>query len=278
MSLSKHLVNTVVNCVYDARDIEILPDSISKNLKAIVKYIVVEDPASDRKDLLLVIKDDKKQQLAYYHPLGIQDFDFREHIAHYDAIGPNCYYAHVDPDHTGPESRIKMLEEVSSEFAGCGVVAMLDEPTVIDGESPRPVAYSDRGWVHLTTKDSIDISRSLRRDGNPCVMTGWESIELGKVITKRLRRVRAVLSKTSYEEDVRGLLETYNQDGLVHPLGYALVYDVRWNSDLQTVEVMITQEGKWLPVISRTDLLSEETVEDIREVGYTRWDIADLAS
>ena len=277
MSLSKHLVNTVVNRVYDARDIEKLPDSIVKNLKAIVKYIVVEDPASDREDLLLVIKDGIKQQLAYYHPLGMQDPDFRRSIAQYRAIEPNYYYAHVDPDHTGQESRIKMLDEVSPEFADCGVVAMLDEPTVIEGESPRPVAYCDLGWVHLTTNDSIYISRSLRRDGNPCVMTGWESIELGKVITKRLRRVRAVLSKTYYEEDVRGLLVTYNQDGLVHPLGYALVYDVRWNTNLQTVEVKITREGKWLPVISPTPLF-EETAELIREVGYTHWDIADLAS
>ncbi|EIZ9552575.1 hypothetical protein MRB76_000019 [Shigella flexneri] len=277
MSLSKHLVNTVVNRVYNARDIEKLPDSIVKNLKAIVKYIVVEDPASDREDLLLVIKDGIKQQLAYYHPLGMQDPYFRRRIARYHAVEPNYYYAHVDPDHTGQESRIKMLSVVSPEFADCGVVAMLDEPTVIEGESPRPVAYSDLGWVHLTANDSIYISRSLRRDDNPCVMMGWESTFLGEVTTKRLRRVRAVLSKTSYEEDVRGLLETYNQDGLVHPLGYALVYDVRWNTNLQTVEVKITREGEWLPVISPTPLF-EETAELIREVGYTHWDIADLAS
>ena len=67
----------------------------------------------------------------------------------------------------------------------------------------------------------------------------------------------------------------YNQDGLVHPLGYALVYDVRWNMSLQIAEVKIADYGDWLPVISHNPQ-SEETAERIRDVGYIRWDISDL--
>lgn len=66
----------------------------------------------------------------------------------------------------------------------------------------------------------------------------------------------------------------YVQDGLVHPLGYALVYDVRWNMSLQLTEVKITGH-EWLPMISRNSQ-TEEIAERIREIGYVRWDISDL--
>lgn len=276
MSLSEHLVSTVVNRIYDARDLEKLPENILNNLKVIVKYITVKDPStSSREDRLLVIGEGKEQQLAYYHPLGMQDPVFRGRMAEGRPVKPGYFYAHIDPDHTGQESRIKMLNVIPPYYAGHGVAAALDEHTVIDGESVRFVAYSDLGWVHLTAEETTHNHQLRRRNVIPYAMTGWKDIELGYDITKRLQRVRPAM-KSLRSEDVRGLLTMYNQDGLVHPLGYALVYDVRWNQSLQITEVKITGHGEWLPVISRGPQI-EETAERIREEGYTRWDISDLA-
>lgn len=276
MSLSEHLVNTVVNRIYDARDLEKLPQNILNNLKVVVKYITVNDPSTpSREDRLLVIGEGNDQQLAYYHPLGMQDPVFRGRMANGRAVNPNYYYAHIDPDHTGQESRIKMLNIIPPYYAGHGVAAALDEHTVIDGELARFVAYSDLGWVHLTAEETTYNHQLRRRNVIPYAMTGWKDIELGCDITKRLQRVRPAM-KSLRSEDVRGLLTMYAQDGLVHPLGYALVYDVRWNMSLQLTEVKITGHGEWLPMISR-DSQTEEVAERIREIGYVRWDISDLA-
>lgn len=276
MSLSEHLVNTVVNRIYDARDLEKLPQNILNNLKVVVKYITVNDPSTpSREDRLLVIGEGNEQQLAYYHPLGMQDPVFRGRMANGRAVNPNYYYAHIDPDHTGQESRIKMLNLIPPYYAGHGVAAALDEHTVIDGDMVRFVAYSDLGWVHLTAEETTHNHQLRRRNVIPYAMTGWKDIELGCDITKRLQRVRPAV-KSLRSEDLRGLLTMYNQDGLVHPLGYALVYDVRWNMSLQITEVKITGHGEWLPMISR-DSQTEEVAERICEIGYVRWDISDLA-
>ena len=277
MSLSEHLVNTVVNRIYDARELEKLPQNILNNLKVVVKYITVKDPSTpSREDRLLVIGEGKEQQLAYYHPLGMQDPVFRGRMAEGRSVSPSYYYAHIDPDHTGQESRIKMLNFIPPYYAGHGVAAALDEHTVIESELARFVAYSDLGWVHLTASETTHTHQLRRRNVIPYAMTGWKDIELGYDITKRLQRVRPAVSGSPRSEDVKGLLTMYNQDGLVHPLGYALVYDVRWNQSLQITEVKIADYGDWLPVISRNPQI-EETAERICEVGYVRWDISDLA-
>lgn len=276
MSLSKHLVNTVVNRIYAASDLEKLTEDILNNLKPVVSYITVKDPSTpSREDRLLVIGEGEEQQLAYYHPLGMQDPVFRGRMANGRSLQPNCFYAHIDPDHTGQESRIKMLNVIPPYYAGHGVAAALDEHTVIEGELARFVAYSDLGWVHLTAEETTHNHQLRRRNVIPYAMTGWKDIELGYDVTKRLQRVRPAM-KSLRSEDVRGLLTMYAQDGLVHPLGYALVYDVRWNMSLQLTEVKITGHGEWLPMISRNSQ-TEEVAERIREIGYVRWDISDLA-
>ena len=276
MSLSKHLVNTVANRIYAASDLEKLTEDILNNLKPVVSYITVKDPSTpSREDRLLVIGEGEEQQLAYYHPLGMQDPVFRGRMAEGRSVSHDCFYAHIDPDHTGQESRIKMLEVIPSHLAGHGVAAALDGHTAIDGDTVRFVAYSDLGWVHLTAEETTHNHQLHRRNVIPYVMTGWKDIELGYDITKRLQRVRPSM-KSLRSEDVRGLLTMYAQDGLVHPLGYALVYDVRWNMSLQLTEVKITGHGEWLPMISRNSQ-TEEVAERIREIGYVRWDISDLA-
>lgn len=275
MSLSKHLVNTVVNRIYAASDLEKLTEDILNNLKPVVSYITVKDPSTpSREDRLLVIGEGEEQQLAYYHPLGMQDPVFRGRMAEGRSVSHDCFYAHIDPDHTGQESRIKMLEVIPSHLAGHGVAAALDGHTAIDGDTVRFVAYSDLGWVHLTAEETTHNHQLHRRNVIPYVMTGWKDIELGYDVTKRLQRVRPAM-KSLRSEDVRGLLKMYVQDGLVHPLGYALVYDVRWNMSLQLTEVKITGH-EWLPMISRNSQ-TEEVAERIREIGYVRWDISDLA-
>ncbi|HHE2596593.1 TPA: hypothetical protein ACO4GF_004352 [Escherichia coli] len=276
MSLSKHLVNTVVNRIYAVSDLEKLTEDILNNLKPVVSYIMVKDPSTpSREDRLLVIGEGEEQQLAYYHPFGMQDPVFRGRMAEGRSLQPNCFYAHIDPNHTGQESRIKMLNVIPPYYAGHGVAAALDEHTVIDGELARFVAYSDLGWVHLTAEETTYNHQLRRRNVIPYAMTGWKDIELGYDITKRLQRVRPAM-KSHRSEDVRGLLNMYRQGDIVHPLGYALVYDVRWNQSLQLTEVKITVDGEWLPVISRS-LQIEETAERILEIGYVRWDISDLA-
>lgn len=275
MSLSKHIANVVVNRIYDARDLEKLPQDILDNLKVVVTYITVKDPSTPRReDRLLVIGEGDEQQLAYYHPLGMQDPVFRGRMAEGRPVKPSYFYAHIDPDHTGQESRIKMLNVLPPYYAGHGVAVALDEHAVLDGEGVRFAAYSDLGWVHLTAEETTHNHQLRRRNVIPYAMTGWKDIELGYDITKRLQRVRPAM-KSLRSEDVRGLLMMYNQDGLVHPLGYALVYDVRWNMSLQIAEVKISDYGDWLPAISRNPQ-SEETAERIRDVGYIRWDISDL--
>lgn len=276
MSLSKHLVSTVVNRIYAVSDLEKLTEDILNNLKPVVSYIMVKDPSTpSREDRLLVIGEGEEQQLAYYHPLGMQDPVFRGRMANGRSLQPNCFYAHIDPDHTGQESRIKMLNVIPPYYAGHGVAAALDEHTVIEGDAVRFVAYSDLGWVHLTAEETTYNHQLRRRNVIPYAMTGWKDIELGYDITKRLQRVRPAM-KSLRSEDVRGLLTMYNQDGLVHPLGYALVYDVRWNMSLQITEVKITGHGEWLPMISRISQ-TEEVADLIREIGYVHWDISDLA-
>lgn len=62
MSLSKHLVNTVVNRIYAASDLEKLTEDILNNLKPVVSYITVKDPSTpSREDRLLVIGEGEEQ-------------------------------------------------------------------------------------------------------------------------------------------------------------------------------------------------------------------------
>ncbi|MFS8300528.1 hypothetical protein ACMG5L_24600, partial [Escherichia coli] len=97
MSLSKHIANVVVNRIYAASDLEKLPQDILDNLKVVVTYITVKDPSTPRReDRLLVIGEGEEQQLAYYHPLGMQDPVFRGRMAEGRSLQPNCFYAHID--------------------------------------------------------------------------------------------------------------------------------------------------------------------------------------
>lgn len=52
MSLSEHLVNTVVNRIYAASDLEKLSQDILNNLKVVVSYITVKGITHRRREAI----------------------------------------------------------------------------------------------------------------------------------------------------------------------------------------------------------------------------------
>lgn len=269
------VINTVITRVYHENEIEHLPEHIKANLRKIVSVCYVEKIIWPKpKDQLIEIADGEQRVLAYYHPIGMQNNVFQYYFKEHGGAFARGFYAYVDPDADVFDFKISANCLLPTNVLAEGLAATLYDRYIHEMDSPDFVANSDLGWIHLPA-DIADATKYIRhRNVLPVVMPKWRDPAYGSEVTKRLQRVQPANASAYTRSDILALLKAHD-DKLIHPMGYALVHNVRWNPSLQIVEVKLAEGGDWLPVIGH-NTNSEACYRQIQSDEYVRWDISDL--
>lgn len=274
----------IIDRIYRREEVDQLPEHIKANLKPIITAMNVEHHQwPKRKETLFVIHADQQQQLARWYPLGMQDTVFQQYLYRHGFPDGWGMLAHVRPG-ISVDNPVTCLERLLplTTFAE-GVAVTVDQkvyPTRINAFNEGDYSTeTEQGCMHVHTDTAIQIDHLLKRDIKPVYLTGWRDEHAAIAVTEKLQSVRPVCCISPSAVDTLSVLrESCCAEGLIHPLGYALVQDVRYNDrDYETpsIEVKISKEGNWLPVVG-VDIHNEDLAREIERIGYVRWDIADL--
>lgn len=136
---------------------------------------------------------------------------------------------------------------------------------------------TEQGCMYVHEDIAIQIDHLLKRDIKPVYLTGWRDERVAQAASDKLQSVRPVRCVSHSAVDMLSVLrDSCCAEGLIHPLGYALVHDVnQYITSQRSVNVRISKDGDWLPVVG-VDEHNEDLANEIERTGYVRWDIADL--
>lgn len=271
---------TVIDRIYRREEADQLPEHIKANLRPIVDGLTVEHHRRPkRKETLFVIRDGAQQRLARWYPLGMQDEVFRQYTYRHGFPNGWGMLAHIQPGLSAdyPITSLQCLLPVNTLAEGVAVT--IDQkvyPNLLtDG---CYVTETEQGCVHIHDGIAIQIDHLLKRGIKPVYMTTWRDERAAIAVYDKLQSVRPACRYNPATIDTLSILRDFCSTGsLIHPLGFVKPAGVRWNEDLQRVEVRIVkqQQLKWVPVVG-VEQQTEQLVRDIESVGYVRWDISDL--
>ena len=138
---------------------------------------------------------------------------------------------------------------------------------------------TEQGCMYVNDNIAIQIDHLLKRGIKPVFMTNWRDERAARAVYDKLQSVRPVRRDNPSSIDTLRVLRDFSDDlSFIHPLGFVKPAGVRWNDDLQRVEVNIgkrSQQLNWVPIVG-VENQTEQLVEDIEHTGYVRWDISDL--
>lgn len=273
------VINTVITRVYHEKEIPNLPEHIKANLKKVVGVCNVEKITWPKpKDQLIEIVDGEQRVLAYYHPIGMQNDAFQYCFKEHSGAFARNHYAYVDPNADVFDFKISAKCFLPLDVLAEGLAATLYDPYIHEIDTTGVIANSDLGWLHLSA-DIAEAAKYIRhRKVLPVVMPKWRNRNYGCEMTDRLQSVRICHAHAYTRRDISVLLKEH-YDGLIHPMGFVKPIDIRWNKDLQCVEVKIGEiwTHEWVPVVG-IENQTEELAYEIEHTGYVRWDISDLKS
>lgn len=272
-------INTVIiDRVYRRDEVDKLPEHIKVNLKSIVNALEVKHQKwPKRKETLFVIRDGEQHQLARWYPLGMQDAILHHHLSHKGQLLSGDYLAHVSRYVvSGPMVSLGRLlppSTLAKDLVATADKAVYPNALLIGGYTTE----TDVGRVYVHDDTAVMIEHLQHRNVTPVFMTTWRDERAAIAATEKLQSVRPVRYASPAANDTLELLRTSCcAEGLIHPLGYALVYDViQFVIPQRSVHVRINNDGDWLPVVGVDDH-NEDLVNEIEHTGYVRWDISDL--
>lgn len=269
----------VIDRFYHREEADKLPEHIKVNLRPIVAGLTVEHHRrSKRKEMLFVVQDGEQQRLARWYPLGMQDEVFQRYIYRHGVPDHWDMLAHIRPG-MSPDYPITSLQRLLplSTLAE-GVAVTIDQKVYLDPLADGCyVSETEQGCVYIHEDISIQIDHLLKRGIKPVYLTTWRDERAARAASDKLQSVRPVRCINPSAVDMLSVLrDSCCAEGLIHPLGYALVHDVnRCITSQNIVNVRISKDGDWLPVVGVDDH-NEDLVNEIERTGYVRWDIADL--
>lgn len=271
---------TIIDRIYRREEVDQLPEHIKANLKPIVTALNAEHHQwMKRKETLFVIQDGEQQQLARWYPLGLQDALLRQYLTHKGQLLGWDYFAHVSQyvvnDPLVSLGRLLPPTTLAQDLVATANHAFYPKPLLQGGYTTE----TDVGWVYVHDDTALVIEHLQQRNVTPVFMTTWRDERAAVVATEKLQSVRPENYVSPTAVDTLDLLRaSCCAEGQIHPLGYALVQNVRyndWDYEIPNVEVKISKDGDWLPVVG-VDVHNEDLAREIERTGYVRWDIADL--
>lgn len=271
----------VIDRFYRREEVDKLPEHIKNNLRPVVDGLTVEHHRwPNRKEMLFVVQDGEQQRLARWYPLGMQDDVFRQYVYRHGFPDSWGTMAHIRPGMSAdyPITSLQRLLPLTTLAEGVAVtVDHLTYPNRLEDGGYN--TETEQGCMYVHDDIAIQIDHLLKRDIKPVYLTNWRDERVAIAATEKLQSVRPVSCISPSAVDMLSVLrDSCYAEGLIHPLGYALVYGVRyndWDLTIPSVEVMISKSGKWLPVVGVDDH-NEDLANEIERTGYVRWDIADL--
>lgn len=270
---------TIIDRVYYRDLVDKLPEHIKANLKPVTNALEVKHHKwPKRKETLFVIGDGKQQQLARWYPLGMQDAMLHHHLSHKGQWLGGDYFAHVSQyvviDPMVSLGRLLPPSTLAKDFVATVDKAFYPNSLLRGGGY---TTETDVGWVYVHDDTALAIEHLQHRNVTPVFMTTWRDERAAIAATEKLQSVRPVRYASPAANDILELLRTSCcAEGLIHPLGYALVHDVtQFVIPQRSVHVRISKDGDWLPVVGVDDH-NEDLVNEIEHTGYVRWDISDL--
>ncbi|EKA1377436.1 hypothetical protein OJ570_000262 [Escherichia coli] len=271
----------VIDRFYRREEVDKLPEHIKNNLRPVVDGLTVEHHRwPNRKEMLFVIQDGEQQRLARWYPLGMQDEVFRQYIYRHGFPDSWGTMAHIRPG-MSPDYPITSLQRFLplNTFAE-GVAVTVDHLTYPNRlEDGGYNTETEQGCMYVHDNIAIQIDHLLKRGIKPVYMTTWRDERAARAVYDKLQSVRPVRYDNPSSIDTLRVLRDFSDDlSFIHPLGFVKPAGVRWNDDLQRVEVNIgirSQQLNWVPVVG-VENQTEQLVEDIEHTGYVRWDISDL--
>lgn len=269
----------VVDRFYRREEVDKLPEHIKVNLRPVVDGLTVEHHRwLNRKEMLFVIQDGEQQRLARWYPLGMQDELFQQYVYRHGFPDSWGTMAHIRPGMSVdyPITSLQRLLPLTT-FAE-GVAVTIDHLTYPNRlEDGGYNTETEQGCMYVHDGIAIQIDHLLKRGIKPVYLTGWRDERVAQAASDKLQSVRPVRRISPSAVDMLSVLrDSCCAEGLIHPLGYALVHDVnQCITSQRSVNVRVSKDGDWLPVVGVDDH-NEDLVNEIERTGYVRWDIADL--
>ena len=269
----------VIDRFYRREEVDKLPEHIKNNLRPVVDGLTVEHHRwPNRKEMLFVVQDGEQQRLARWYPLGMQDEVFQQYTYRHGFPDSWGTMAHIRPGMSAdyPITSLQRLLPLTTLAEGVAVtVDHLTYPNRLEDGGYN--TETEQGCMYVHDDIAIQIDHLLKRDIKPVYLTGWRDERVAQAASDKLQSVRPVRCISPSAVDMLSVLrDSCCAEGLIHPLGYALVHDVnQYITSQRSVNVRISKDGDWLPVVG-VDEHNEDLANEIERTGYVRWDIADL--
>lgn len=270
----------VIDRFYRREEVDKLPEHIKNNLRPVVDGLTAEHHRwPNRKEMLFVVQDGEQQRLARWYPLGMQDEVFQQYTYRHGFPDSWGTMAHIRPG-MSPDYPITSLQRLLPlTTLAEGVAVTVDHLTYPNRlEDGGYNTETEQGCMYVHDDIAIQIDHLLKRGIKPVYLTGWRDERVAQAASDKLQSVRPVrcISSPSAVDMLSVLRDSCCAEGLIHPLGYALVHDVnQYITSQRSVNVRISKDGDWLPVVG-VDEHNEDLANEIERTGYVRWDIADL--